>query len=78
MLASLALSANTRVTIGIFFLTLLAVEYGGYFILRVVQGRQTVTPFQQASFRAGHMRLGDSERYREQGARRRSRFLAPL
>lgn len=58
MFASLALSAGARSTIGILFLTLLAVEYGGYFMLRVIHGRQSVTPFQQASFRAGHAHAG--------------------
>jgi hypothetical protein len=39
-------------------LTIVAVEYGGWFLLRVVKGRQPATPFQQAFFRAGHAHAG--------------------
>ncbi len=49
---------GTRATIGILFLTLLAVEYGGYFLFRVARGQQPVTPFQQTFFRAGHAHAG--------------------
>jgi hypothetical protein len=57
-LSTLVLSKGTLTTIGILFLTLLAVEYGGYFMLRVVQGHQPATPFQQSFFRAGHAHAG--------------------
>jgi Ni,Fe-hydrogenase I cytochrome b subunit len=52
------LSADARSTAGVLLLTLVAVEYGGYFMLRVVRGRQPATPFQQAFFRAGHAHAG--------------------
>jgi hypothetical protein len=58
MLASVVLSSGTRITTGILFLTVLAVEYGGFFMLRIVQGYQPVTPFQQTFFRAGHAHAG--------------------
>ena len=56
--AGVELTKNTRTTIGILLLTLLAVEYGGYFMLRTVRGDQPVTPFQQSFFRAGHAHAG--------------------
>jgi hypothetical protein len=39
-------------------LKIVAVEYGGWFMLRVVRGKQPATPFQQAFFRAGHAHAG--------------------
>ncbi len=58
MNTTLLLSANSRSTAGVLLLTLVAVEYGGWFMLRVVRGRQPVTAFQQAFFRAGHAHAG--------------------
>ena len=51
---TLALSAPTRSTAGILLLTIVAVEYGGLFVLGIVRGRQKMTPFQLAFARAGH------------------------
>ncbi len=53
-----ALSAGSRTTAGVLLLTIVAIEYGGWFMLRVVRGRQPATPFQQAFFRAGHAHAG--------------------
>jgi hypothetical protein len=58
MNTTLVLSSNTLNTAGILLLTIVAVEYGGWFMLRVVRGRQPATPFQQAFFRAGHAHAG--------------------
>jgi len=58
MQTTLLLSSNSRSTAGVLLLTLVAVEYGGWFMLRVVRGRQPTTPFQQAFFRAGHAHAG--------------------
>ncbi len=58
MQMTLLLSSNSRSTVGVLLLTLVAVEYGGWFMLRVVRGRQPTTPFQQAFFRAGHAHAG--------------------
>ena len=41
-------------------LTIVAIESGGWLMLRVVRGRQPVPPFQQAFFRAGYAHAGDS------------------
>ncbi|HEY7094616.1 MAG TPA: hypothetical protein VH393_15645, partial [Ktedonobacterales bacterium] len=55
---TLTLSADTRTTAGILLLTIVAVEYGGWFMLRIIRGNQSATPFQQAFFRAGHAHAG--------------------
>jgi hypothetical protein len=52
------LSSDSRMTAGILLLAIVTIEYGGWFMLRVVQGRQPVTAFQQAFFRAGHAHAG--------------------
>jgi hypothetical protein len=54
----LLLSANSRSTADVLLLTIVAIEYGGWFMLRVVRGRQPATLFQQAFFRAGHAHAG--------------------
>jgi len=45
MHATLVLSANSRSTAGVLLLTIVAIEYGGWFMLRIVRGRQPVTGF---------------------------------
>lgn len=52
------LSSNTRTTAGVILLTIVAIEYGGWFMLRVVRRSQPATAFQQAFFRAGHAHAG--------------------
>jgi hypothetical protein len=54
----LVLSSGSRSTAGILLLAIVAIEYGGWFMLRVVRGHQPTTPFQQAFFRAGHAHAG--------------------
>src|SRR5438105_15691259 len=58
MPSTLLLSADSRSTAGVLLLTIVAIEYGGWFMLRVVRGGQPATPFQQAFFRAGHAHAG--------------------
>lgn len=58
MHTTLVLSSETRSTAGVLLLTIVAIQYGGWFLLRVVRGRQPVTEFQQAFFRAGHAHAG--------------------
>jgi hypothetical protein len=55
---SLLLTPEARSTAGVLLLTLVAVEYGGWFMLRVVRGHQPATEFQKAFFRAGHAHAG--------------------
>jgi hypothetical protein len=53
-----ALSESAKSTAGVLLLTLVAVEYGGTYILRIVRGRVPMTPFQQNFSRAGHAHAG--------------------
>jgi hypothetical protein len=52
------LSDAARTTAGTLLLTLLAVEFGGLFVLGVLRGRTPRTPFQLAFARAGHAHAG--------------------
>lgn len=54
----LMLSADVRRTAGILLLAIVTIEYGGYYMLRIVRGKEQVTPFQQAFARAGHAHAG--------------------
>jgi hypothetical protein len=58
MLGTLTLSSDSRTTAGILLLTILAVEYGGLTVLRIVRGHQPATEFQKAFARAGHAHAG--------------------
>jgi hypothetical protein len=58
MTATLTLSSEARTTAGIILLTIVAVEYGGTFVLRVVRGRVPMTEFQKSFARAGHAHAG--------------------
>jgi hypothetical protein len=54
----LALSSESRTTAGILLLTVVAVESGGLYMLRIVRHKVDLTPFQQAFARAGHAHAG--------------------
>jgi hypothetical protein len=54
----LTLSSDTRVTAGILLLTIVGIEYGGTFLLRIVRGSVPMTDFQKAFARAGHAHAG--------------------
>lgn len=58
MEATLSLSEATRGTAGILLLTIVGVEWGGAFMLRLVRGSQPATDFQRSFFRAGHAHAG--------------------
>ena len=58
MLATTTLSNDSRTTAGILLLTILAVEFGGLTVLRIVRGHQPATEFQTAFARAGHAHAG--------------------
>jgi len=58
MNTALTLSSDSRMTAGVLLLTIVAVEYGGWFLLNIVRGKQPKTEFQQALFRAGHAHAG--------------------
>jgi hypothetical protein len=44
--ATALLSTDSRTTAGVLLLTIVAVESGGWFVLRVVRGAQPATAFQ--------------------------------
>jgi hypothetical protein len=52
------LSDQTQVMGAILFLSLVTIESGGAFLLRVVQGKQPATELQRTFFRAGHAHAG--------------------
>ncbi len=55
---TLILSPEAQSTAGILLLTIVAVEFGGWYVLQLVTGRQEATPFQKAFARAGHAHAG--------------------
>jgi hypothetical protein len=54
MAHTLLLSPASRSTAGVILLTIVAIEYGGTYMLRIVQGRVPTTEFQRNFSRAGH------------------------
>ncbi|MEX2598719.1 MAG: hypothetical protein WD533_03585 [Dehalococcoidia bacterium] len=58
METTLALSERTLGTAGILLLTIVAVQLGGFTVLRMVRGSHPVTEFQKAFARAGHAHAG--------------------
>lgn len=52
------LSPEAQSTAGILLLTIVAVEFGGWYVLQLVTGRQDATPFQKTFARAGHAHAG--------------------
>jgi hypothetical protein len=55
---SLQLSQPATSTAGVLLLSLLAVEWGGSFLLRVTRGRVEATDLQRRLYRAGHAHAG--------------------
>jgi hypothetical protein len=55
---NLLLSTDARTTAGILLLTIVFVEYGGTYLLRIVRGRSPATEFQRSFARAGHAHAG--------------------
>ena len=58
MIVALSLSNDSRTTAGILLLTIVAVEFGGLAMLRIVRGHQPATEFQRSFARAGHAHAG--------------------
>lgn len=54
----LELTEAARVTAGVVALTVVAIESGGWFLLRVVTARVPATDFQRSFYRAGHAHAG--------------------
>jgi hypothetical protein len=51
-------TADTRHTAGVLLLTVLAIEYGGTYVLRLVRGTAPATALQLRFSRAGHAHAG--------------------
>ncbi|MEU2199370.1 hypothetical protein [Isoptericola sp. NPDC019482] len=54
----LELTDTARITAGIVLLTVVGIESGGWFLVKVVTGKAPATPFQTSFFRAGHAHAG--------------------
>ncbi|KHL12078.1 hypothetical protein CLV56_3423 [Mumia flava] len=52
------MDAATTITAGVVVLTVVTIETGGMFVLRVVTGHQPVNDLQRSFFRAGHAHAG--------------------
>jgi hypothetical protein len=52
------LDHQATITAGIVLLTVVAVAYGGTFMLRVVTGKESTNDLQRSFFRAGHAHAG--------------------
>ena len=52
------MNAANLITAGIVLLTVVAIEYGGVFLLKVVRGAQPANALQTSFFRAGHAHAG--------------------
>jgi hypothetical protein len=52
------LSEASRTLAGILLISIVTIESGGAFMLRVVRGAEPATPIQQSFFRAGHAHAG--------------------
>jgi hypothetical protein len=48
----------SRYIAGVVLLTVVTIEFGGYFMTRIVRGAVPMTPFQTAFARAGHAHAG--------------------
>ncbi|WP_026922669.1 hypothetical protein [Glycomyces arizonensis] len=54
----LELSDDSRTIAGIVLLTVVTVEFGGTFLLKIVRGKVPMTDFQKSFARAGHAHAG--------------------
>jgi hypothetical protein len=55
---TIVLSDDTRRTAGVLLLSVVAIEWGGWYLLKVVRGAVPVTDFQRSFERAGHAHAG--------------------
>ncbi|PPK61741.1 hypothetical protein V5P93_000098 [Actinokineospora auranticolor] len=54
----ITLTDPSRYLAGAVLLTIVGIEFGGWFLMRVARGQQKLTPFQQKFARAGHAHAG--------------------
>src|SRR5262245_24648522 len=57
-MVNLALSDPSRIIAGVIFITVPTIEFGGYYLTRVVRGHVPLTEFQKSFARAGHAHAG--------------------
>lgn len=57
-MVNLALSDPSRIIAGVIFITVPTIEFGGYYLTRVVRGKVPLTDFQKSFARAGHAHAG--------------------
>jgi hypothetical protein len=55
---TLALSDATRIIAGLMLISVVTIEFGGWFMTRIVRGMVPMTDFQKAFARAGHAHAG--------------------
>jgi hypothetical protein len=55
---TVTLSDASRTIAGVVLLTVTTIEFGGWFLTRIVRGKVPMTPFQTAFARAGHGHAG--------------------
>jgi len=55
---TLVLSSASRYLAGVVLLTIVGIEFGGWFMTRIVRGQVAMTPFQKTFARAGHAHAG--------------------
>lgn len=55
---TLMLSPESRYIAGAVLLTIVGIEFGGWFMTRIVGGKVPMTPFQKSFARAGHAHAG--------------------
>jgi hypothetical protein len=55
---TLVLSSASRYLAGVVLLTIVGIEFGGWFMTRIVRGQVPMTPFQKTFARAGHAHAG--------------------
>ncbi len=54
----LELTSASRYLAGVVLLTIVGIEFGGWFMTRIVAGKVAMTPFQKTFARAGHAHAG--------------------
>jgi hypothetical protein len=54
------MTANAKLISGVILVTMPSIQYGGYFLLKLLSGQTnlTLTDFQKSMFRAGHAHAG--------------------
>lgn len=57
-MTALSLGVESRMIAGVVLLTIVTIEFGGWFLTRIVRGAVPMTDFQKSFARAGHAHAG--------------------